>query len=263
MFDSSGHDVASGRRRDVATLHTPLLLASCKKSWPFQIGEIGKTIIHACVKCKPGAPLPLAIAKHGQQIIWACDANKFRKKEICEESLSWLGTKITVTSDSAKQTCETLIGLVRKNNQAAESFSKHSQGLKFGKTLPTSKKEYANGVSTKLLFNNERTFIGYTRLTVQRTVSVGFNEIHSSNGFIEVSHSVRACGRIPGQPLQCLDQKRSECIWSIVHGLANQFKTGRQVIWNGHDYKDQFKWVARRQGSCDAQILSLATSERL
>ena len=255
MFDSSGHDVASGRgaRRVVATLSTPLMLASCKKSWPFRIDETGKTI-HACVECKPGAPLPMAIAKHGEQIIWACDANKF-KRGICEKSLSWLSTKMSRTGHSAKQVCSWLNGLVKKNNEAAKSFSKHRQGLKFGKTLPTSKIVFRSGMSTTMLFNNTKTFVGYTRLEVQRTVSTGYVDSHSSNVFIEVTHSVRACGQIPGQPLQCLEQKRSECTWSLLSCqkcMPGQFRSGKRNPGK-----------VSKQGSCDSRTLELATSSRV
>merc|ERR1740117_1225944 len=91
-------------------LRTPVLLAFCEKSWPFQVKsphERQKAIpranisnisilqeiravenrirkdrtIHACVKCRPDAPLPFAIGKHGKRLIWACDANKFKNKK--------------------------------------------------------------------------------------------------------------------------------------------------------------------------------------
>merc|ERR1712166_688683 len=70
-------------------LRTPVMLASCKKSWPFQLQGSDKTIT-ACVQCKPDAPLPLAIAKHRKQLIWACDATRFRDKALCETALSWM-----------------------------------------------------------------------------------------------------------------------------------------------------------------------------
>merc|ERR1740117_354821 len=71
-------------------LRTPVMLASCKKSWQFQLQGKTDKIIHACVQCEPDAPLPLAIARHGKRLIWACNATKFRDKALCETALSWM-----------------------------------------------------------------------------------------------------------------------------------------------------------------------------
>merc|ERR1740117_1946100 len=71
-------------------LRTPIMLASCKKSLQFQLQGTTDKIIHACVRCNPDAPLPLAIAKHGKRLIWACNATKFRDKALCETALSWM-----------------------------------------------------------------------------------------------------------------------------------------------------------------------------
>merc|ERR1712086_314124 len=94
--DADGKAEAAGADAvSITTLSTPVMLASCKKSWPFQIKGTDKTI-HACVKCKPDAPLPFVIAKHGKRLIWACDANKFKEEEPCEKSLSWLDSPLDV-----------------------------------------------------------------------------------------------------------------------------------------------------------------------
>ena len=72
-------------------VRTPAKLDFCKRTWPFQDKKTHKNV-QMCVKCKADAPLPLAIALNGKRLIWICNANRFTKKEGCENWLSWLGT---------------------------------------------------------------------------------------------------------------------------------------------------------------------------
>ena len=170
------------------------------------------------------------------------------------------------TGQSAKRTCESLGALVWRNNQGGKLFSKHRllfskyrQGLKLAETLPTSETLFERGIITMMRVRNRRTWqlLGQTRTRVERTVSVSYANERTSNLFIELSLFVRACGRVPGQPLQCLDQKRSKCIWSLVGGETpgrrkSQIKSGQKL--QGKVYK---------QGSCDSRLLQLASSSRL
>merc|ERR1712166_66071 len=131
---ADGKAKAAGADVDSKTvLSTPALLASCKKSWPFQIKATAQTT-HVCVKCKPDAPLAYAIGKHGKHLIWACDATKFKEEEPCMKSLSWLGKQASETGGSAKGTCRTLGGVIWKNDEAAKLYVKHSQDLKLSDT---------------------------------------------------------------------------------------------------------------------------------
>ena len=73
---------------------------------------------------------------------------------------------------------------------------------KLAETLPTGKRLYGRGRTTFMRFSNRRMLLGQTRMQVHRTVSVSWKDHLQSDLFIEFSYSVRACGRIPGQPLQ-------------------------------------------------------------
>merc|ERR1712166_550255 len=215
---ADGKAKAAGADADSKTvLSTPALLASCKKSWPFQIKATPQTI-HVCVKCKPDAPLPAVIAKHGKHLIWACDATKFKDKELCKKSLSWLGKQASETGQSAKGTCGTLGGLIWKNNKAAKLYVKHSQDLKLSDTTKLTSvslyDKYEDSYTTKPK-STKMTISGKTRMQVEKTISVALKG-KNAQVFTVLSHTVRACGYISEQPLQCLDMKQSQCIWSIV-----------------------------------------------
>merc|ERR1719424_2246415 len=109
---ADGKAKAAGADADSRTvLSTPALLASCKKSWPFLIKATAQTT-HVCVKCQPDAPLAYAIGKHGKHLIWACDATKFKDKELCKKSLKWLGKEVSETGGSAETTCNRLKKLI-------------------------------------------------------------------------------------------------------------------------------------------------------
>jgi len=235
-------------------LSTPVMLASCEKSWPFQIKGKDKTV-HACVKCRPDAPLPLAIGKHGKRLIWACNANKFKKRALCEKSLSWLdppnkkaNQRISETGSSAKKTCYILGSLTDYNNEAAKVYFKHSQDLKLSTTaeltsvLLYSKSRQNNGLQQFKTFSGDVKYpgspFGRTIIVVEKTIHVTKNSYKTSTVFTVLSHSVRACGNIPKQPLQCLDTKQSKCIWSKVcsnmtynrsESHVDKFKSGRSL----------------------------------
>merc|ERR1740115_364638 len=71
--------------------------------------------------------------------------------------------------------------------------------------------------------------LGTTRIEVEKTVHVAKSLKRVSQVFTVLSHSVRACANAPGQPVQCLDTKRSKCIWSYVVGKVYEFKSGRKL----------------------------------
>ena len=230
----------------IKTLRTPVMLASCKKSWPFQIKGTDTTI-HACVKCKPDAPLAFVIAKHGKRLIWACDATNFKKRALCEKSLSWLNppegpnTKpYSETGESAKKTCGTLRNLIANHDDAAKVYSKHSQDLKLSTTAKLASVSLFD--SSQHSYNclkahchpSQVTVLGKTRMQVEKTISVAQMKGRKTTGtaytqvFTVLSHTVRACGYIPEQPLKCLDIKQSQCIWSIVESEADLPKESRK-----------------------------------
>ena len=222
------------RRVSETTLRTPVMLASCKKSWPFEVKRNDKTI-HVCVECKPNAPLPLAIARHGKRLIWACDVTKFKRKmgpkmAVCKKLMSWANSskkhntvpRWSATGGSASQICKTIRFLNSRNKQAASVFSKHTQDLKMAKKL-TSEKLYVNTVKTIALEKIASTAhgrfpLGQTRVQVEKTVHASFRNKRTATVFTVASHYVRACGNIPKRPLQCYDSKRSKCVWSKVFG---------------------------------------------
>ena len=218
------------------TLRTPLMLASCKKSWPFQIQSDknqtnGKTV-HACVQCKPDAPLPLAIAKHGERIIWACDATKFSKITVlCKKSLSWLGPRYSATGCSTGETCHNLKLLSKENDWAAKVYAHHHKDLKFAQKLKSEtlyvqmRRNFAVRPKQGKLF-----LLGNTRVLVEKSVHFAEYNQWSWSIFTVISHSVRACGDNPGQPLQCLETKRSKCIESLIPAkVAFGFKSGQTL----------------------------------
>merc|ERR1712086_1136540 len=253
-------------------LSTPVMLASCKKSWPFQIPGKDKTV-HACVKCKPDAPLPFVIGKHGKRLIWVCDATRFKnkmknKKFLCRKSLSWLdppnkkaNQDTTETGMSAKGTCSGLKRLIGMNNKAAKLYSKHSQDLKLSTTAKlTSESVYANFVKSWVLKPKSDLSLDLARTTVrvEKTVHVAYKWSTLSQVFTVLSHIVRACGYIPEQPLKCLDAKRSQCVWSYVYSNAGKFKSGQNLpgkINPNKKYQDQ---------PCGPNsLLALSTSQKL
>merc|ERR1712166_675233 len=238
-FGEADADVGGRRRKadavSIKTLRTPVMLASCKTSWPFQLEGTDETI-HACVECKPDAPLPFAIAKHGKRLIWACDATKFKEKALCEKSLKWLNPPkgsggSSETGQSTEITCRTLVNLIANHDNAAKVYSEHSQDLKLSTTaklasvsLVDSSQNSYNCLTTRCAASPNKythdqvTVLGKTRMQVEKTISVA--QMKGKTGgaqvFTVLSHTVRACGYIPEQPLQCLDIKQSQCIWSIV-----------------------------------------------
>merc|ERR1712086_129689 len=253
-------------------LSTPVMLASCKKSWPFQIPGKDKTV-HACVKCKPDAPLPFVIGKHGKRLIWVCDATRFKnkmknKKFLCRKSLSWLdppnkkaNQDTTETGMSAKITCVILRNLIGKNDWAAKLYSKHSQDLKLSTTAKlTSESLYSRFVKSWVLKPKSDYSLDLARTTVrvEKTVHVAYKWSTLSQVFTVLSHIVRACGYIAEQPLQCLDAKRSQCVWSYVHSNAGKFKSGQKPpgkINPNKKYQDQ---------PCGPNsLLALSTSRQL
>ena len=268
------------------------MLASCKKSWPFQIGETDKTV-HACVQCKPDAPLPFVIAKDGIRLIWACNANKFKVPWLCKKWLSWLdppGTKwrgpkgakwanrqngpILTTCWANRRnrssfwrfkpltikTCAQLKTLSEQNDKAAELYSRHNQDLKLAEKL-TSEPLYSSENHGFLHQANQTKLspLGVTQITVKKSVHVAYayHNAGHSRVFTVLSHAVRACGNIPEHPLrmQCLDTKRLECVWRLVKGRATKLKSGQKLLEEDHMKMDQ---------PCTPEnLLSLSTSRKL
>merc|ERR1740117_833601 len=241
-------------------LSTPVMLASCEKSWPFQIKGTAQTI-HACVKCKPDAPLPFVIGKHGKRLIWACDANKFKDKELCEKSLSWLRNQsLSETGESAHQTCRKLRSLVWMNDQADKLYSKHSQDLKLSNTATLTSVLLYNPFTKSMVLKPKADYsleLAMTRVQVEKTVRVAYKFMKRTQVFTVLSHSVRACGYIPGQPLQCVDTKRSKCVWSYVDSKVVKFRSGRKLPGRVHPNK---KFQDRPCGH--DTFLSLSTSRK-
>merc|ERR1740117_2032644 len=286
--DADGKAEAAGADAvSITTLSTPVLLASCKKSWPFQIKGTDKTI-HACVKCKPDAPLPFVIAKHGKRLIWACDANKFKEEKPCEKSLSWLDPPETAkkpwseTGQSAEKTCPTLRNLIANHDDAAKVYSKHSQDLKLSTTaklasvsLVDSSQHSYNCLTTHCHPFFGLTVLGKTRMQVEKTISVAQmkgrtgSKTQEAQVFTVLSHTVRACGYIPEQPLQCLDIKQSQCIWSIVKSEEDltkksvsawfgKFKSGQKIPGKVSSKKEE------QDQHCGPDVfLHLTTSRKL
>jgi len=261
----SKHRRRSKHRQNGITnvLSTPVMLASCEKSWPFQIKATAPAqTIHACVKCKPDAPLPWVIAKHGKQLIWACDANKFKETGFCEKSLSWLHNQtMSETGESAKLTCGRLRELIRLNDQALEAYSKHSQDLKLSTTAKlTSESLYSRFVKSWVLKPKSDYSLDLARTTVrvEKTVHVAYKWSTLSQVFTVLSHIVRACGYIAEQPLQCLDAKRSQCVWSYVHSNAGKFKSGQKLPGKVHNWKKY-----QDQPCGPNSLLALSTSRKL
>ena len=210
-------------------VRTPAKLDSCKITWPFQDAKTHKNL-HMCVKCKADAPLALAIAVNGKRVIWICNANRFRKKEGCENWLSWLGTDRSLTGMSTKTVCLRLRQLVSRNKKAAEMFDMHNKHLKLGQeTKPASL--YQNSVRTTVniekLTKKTSTILGATTILVEKTILAASLNPDRSFVFVVDAHSVRSCGIVQGQPLLCLDNKRSKCIWSQVVGDLSQFQQGK------------------------------------
>ena len=226
------------------------MLASCKKTWPFQTKGTDQTV-HACVECKPDAPLPLAFAKHGKRVIWACDAAKFAKniaaQFLCKKSLSWLGPNYSNTGSTTKKACYTLKKLYTENKKAAKLYAKLDQGLKLT-AKPQSERLYEGKVDLGALSSTSKWSIysmGITRVVVAKNVYVA--EEASIAGkltvvFTVLSHAVRACGynrqctgqplQCTTQPLQCLETKRSKCVKSFVDAPESQFKSGQFLQMN-------------------------------
>merc|ERR1712166_24844 len=273
--EAAGADAVS-----IKTLRTPVMLASCKKSWPFQLEGKDETI-HACVECKPDAPLPFAIAKHGKQLIWACDATKFKNKELCMKSLKWLNppkpAKYSETGQSAELTCHRLENLIANHDDAAKVYSEHSQDLKLSTTaklasvsLVDSSKNSYNCLTTRC-GDDTMTVLGKTRMQVEKTTSVALmkGKTGGAQVFTVLSHTVRACGYIPEQPLQCLDIKQSQCIWSIVKSEEDltkesvsawfgKFKSGQKIPGKVSSKKEE------QDQHCGPDVfLHLTTSRKL
>merc|ERR1711935_955026 len=122
------------------------------------------------------------------------------------------------------------MGLIRLNDQALEAYSKHSQDLK----------------------------LATTRIQVEKTVRVAYKWSLSTRVFTVVSHSVRACGYIPWQPLQCVENKQSKCIWSMVEALVGNFKSGQKLPGKVHPNKK-----LQDQHCGPEAFLSLSTSRKL
>jgi len=236
---ADGKAKAAGADADSKTvLSTPALLASCKKSWPFQIKATAQTT-HVCVKCKPDAPLAYAIGKHGKHLIWACDATKFKDKELCKKSLKWLGKQTSETGASAETTCLRLKRLIGQNDNAAKVYSKHSQDLKLSDTAKlTSVSLYDNYQISTTKSTTSMTILGKTRMQVEKTISVALRG-RDAQVFTVLSHTVRACGYISEQPLQCLDMKQSQCTWSIVKSDPSEPKLNSTK--SKHAWFDKFK----------------------
>jgi len=274
-------------------LRTPIMLASCKKSLQFQLQGTTDKIIHACVGCKPDAPLPLAIAKHGEQLIWACDANRFKNTTLCQTALSWMdppgmkanhkskacvqsrltgqGKKCQKMSDtgmSAKKTCRAIKELIRDNDKAARLYSNHSEDLKLATDTELTSVSLcppggcSSSISSTRVLRPKMNILaspgsgdplGSTQMDVERAVYVASIFHVRSQVFTVLSHSVRACGYIPEQPLQCLELKRSECVWSYVDSAAKKIRTstilttgksgqklpGRVMISGEKEHQDQ------------------------
>jgi len=251
-------------------LSTPPMLASCKKSWTFQIPGTAKTVLRACVQCKPDAPLPFMIGKHGKRLIWACDANKFKKKAFCKKSLSWLDPNkkayqpASETGNTSEQTCGSLRGLVSRNNEAAKLYSKHSQDLKLSTTAKLTSASLYTSSRTNYAFkqkSNKLEEMGLTTVQVEKAFHVANKRTPSfvtTQVFTVLSHTVRACGYIPEQPLQCLDTKQSECVWSYVKSYVGKFKSGRKLpgkVSSNKQHQDQ---------PCGPNsLLALSTSRKL
>jgi len=270
-------------------LRKSAMLAFCKKSWPFRTKGTDKTI-HACVKCKPDAPLPFAIGKHGKRLIWACDATKFKNKmknnmALCKKSLSWLKPRgfrqppsetfagmatrgpHSETGASARITCGKLRNLIGQNDKADNLYSKHSHDLKLSHTAKLTsvsiftffRKNWVLKQKSKKTDKDSLMPLGTTRIEVEKTVHVAKRLKRVSQVFTILSHSVRACANAPGQPVQCLDTKRSKCIWSYVdsEGGWREFKSGRKLPGTVQHKK------FHNQPCGPKQFIAIATSRKL
>jgi len=75
--------------------------------------------------------------------------------------------------------------------------------------------------------------LGRTRIVVQRTFHVSQTDPLNYKLFIIISHTVRSCGILPGQPMQCLEIKSSKCVWSNVRiekwNAFNTFQPGKKI----------------------------------
>merc|ERR1712166_154251 len=234
---------------ETLALRTPIMLASCEKSWKFQLQGSDKTIT-ACVQCKLDAPLPLAIAKHRKRLIWACDATRYDNTTLCEKVLSWLDPpnmkrsandkqrqKMSYTGMSAYDTCKVLGSLIKKNVEAAKKYSGHNNLTLATDAEVTIESLYTSSVSTATLKPNAdlKTLpangdpLGSTKMEVERSVHVSKRGNGKSQVFTVLSHTVMACGYIPGQPLQCVKIKSSQCVWSYVDAWDYKIKVGKKI----------------------------------
>jgi len=146
------------------------------------------------------------------------------------------------TGMSAKKTCVRLSSTINNNDMASKLYSKHSQDLKLDtdKVLKTESlygKSY-NFVSTRALGPNDDilaggtgvgALFGRTKIDVERAVHVAYRNYTYAQVFTVLSHIVRACGYIPEQPLQCLEVKRSKCVWSYVNSPFQDIKSGEKL----------------------------------
>jgi len=112
-------------------------------------------------------------------------------------------------------------------------------------------------------------------MQVEKTISVAQmkgrtgSKTQEAQVFTVLSHTVRACGYIPEQPLQCLDIKQSQCIWSIVKSEEDltkesvsawfgKFKSGQKIPGKVSSKKEE------QDQHCGPDVfLHLTTSRKL
>ena len=245
-------------------VRTPARLDFCKSTWPFQDKKTHKNV-HMCVKCKAGAPLPLAIALNGKRAIWICNANRFKKKEECEKRMSWLGTSLSATGESTKQTCANLRRLVRQNNKATEMLQEHNKHLKLGRETKSAEVyQQTSEVKTRVNIETSRmsqtTMLAATNIRVERSILASSFNNRRTHVFVVDSHSIRSCRTVQGQPLLCLDIKRSKCIWSKVVGNFNQFPQGKGLP---KGFKPDHRKRFQNQPCTAKETIRLATARKL
>ena len=212
-------------------VRTPAKLDSCKITWPFQDAKTHKNL-HMCVKCKADAPLALAIAVNGKRVIWICNANRFKKKEECEKRMSWLGNETSATGSSTKKVCVAIVlrKLVSNNEAAAKVFEKHNKHLELGQETKSESlyQRFVNIViNVEAPKRNRTKIVGATAVNVEISVLAARYRRAYTRVFVVISHSVRSCGRVPGQPPFYLDSKKSKCIWSKVACAFSEFQPGK------------------------------------
>ena len=256
-------------------LSTPVMLRGCQKQWPFQLNAENNQTLVLCIKCRPDAPDPMAIAQHKKHVIWLCDTSEpFSQQADCEGTVSWLGKKsFTETGRGSHATCK----IIRKARDfslkaAGKVADLHHRSLVLQNdtnsihlsSLPSKLRSatlWEVTISLRMEEKSIKRVFGAVLNSVDVVYQVEFGDISGTSFlYISFTHTRRSCGGLPPlSKMQCIETKHTECDRVTVKMEKCKLNTKLKMQW-----KSDKSWLDRvDRGSkvaCgDRDLMALAT----